>query len=152
MQIARVLMEVNQPLQASELLADCVTHLTKRWHDRHFLPPSLHITVTLFAFPSGLPSVLCQEQELLTLLTARGVHPSSALQKEAYLNWIYRVVNSGQQKLEFSCSMFGARKSMQYRMSMLCWDLNLGVCLSIITIDVDSEVVSIWSGSNLANV
>jgi len=30
-----VLVEVNQPLQASELLADCVTHLTKRWSDRY---------------------------------------------------------------------------------------------------------------------
>lgn len=31
---ARVLMEVNEPLQASEMLADCITHLTRRWQDR----------------------------------------------------------------------------------------------------------------------
>lgn len=31
---ARVFMDVGEPLQASEMLADCITHLTRKWQDR----------------------------------------------------------------------------------------------------------------------
>ena len=32
---ARALMDVGEPLQASELLADCIALLARRWKDRH---------------------------------------------------------------------------------------------------------------------
>ena len=32
---SKVLIDINEPLQASEMLADCITFLARRWKDRY---------------------------------------------------------------------------------------------------------------------
>ena len=43
---SKVLIDINEPLQASEMLADCITFLARRWKDRYPLLPLLPLLWT----------------------------------------------------------------------------------------------------------